>query len=112
VDSFNFNLIIEGSRGRERCGEKRGEGKRREGKEREGGKERKEILQHLDLFDVVLGKDGSRATDATEIEPSVLLTCVCHLFTSVSFRECDEAASVLHQQVNISLSVINPFLLQ
>jgi hypothetical protein len=57
------------------------------------------ILQDLYLFDAVFGENGSRSSDAAQIEPSVGFTGFGHLGTSVALRKRNETPPCLHERV-------------
>lgn len=47
------------------------------------------VFHAFELLDVVLGQDGSRATDRAEVETTVLLAGIGHLLRAVALSKHD-----------------------
>ena len=61
------------------------------------------IFQTLDLLDVFLGQHGSRTTDGTQIETTVLLASISHLLRTITLGERDHGTTSIHERIEVRI---------
>jgi len=59
------------------------------------------VLEHLNLFDIVLGKDRSGAANGAKVETAVLFASIGDSLAAVTLCEGDEGPAILLEKIDV-----------